>query len=365
MTDAAVLRGLRRRALLAAFGPMLPLGRIFGRLGFVQADPIRAPARAQDLILRHRVTDYRAGDLERHYKRLGLEESYLHAYGFATPAVQALLLPRHDPDFPDGRHVPSGLAAELLAFVTGNGPTHPGTLADRFGREREVNAWGGMSKATTRALHILTHQGLLRVAGRANGVRVYEAAPPPEGGLSPEARVEGLTLLMARILAPISEQSLRATMAPIIRRALGPATRPAPIPALLQSGALLAEEAEGIRYVWPSDLPLAARAAQTVRFLAPFDPLVWDRRRFEHFWGWAYRFEAYTPTERRKMGYYAMPLLWGDAVIGWANCAMTGGKLDVKAGFIAGRPKTPAFKEAFDAEFARMERFLTAREKSQ
>jgi len=44
------------------------------RLGFVQADPIRAPARAQDLTLRHRVKDYRAGDLERRYSELGVEE---------------------------------------------------------------------------------------------------------------------------------------------------------------------------------------------------------------------------------------------------------------------------------------------------
>lgn len=53
-----------------------------------------------------------------------------------------------------------------------------------------------------------------------------------------------------------------------------------------------------------------------VNFLAPFDPLVWDRRRFEHLWGWSYRFEAYTPPAKRVRGYYAMPLLWGERVIG-------------------------------------------------
>ena len=57
----------------------------------------------------------------------------------------------------------------------------------------------------------------------------------------------------------------------------------------------------------------------TVRFLTPFDPVVWDRDRFELLWGWQYRFEAYTPAPKRKLGYYAMPLLWRDRVIGWAN----------------------------------------------
>ncbi len=139
---------------------------------------------------------------------MGLEESYLHAYGFATPSVQALLLPRHDPAYPDGRHVPSGMAAEVLAFVAENGPTHPASLAERFGREREVNGWGGMSKATTRALQVLLHHGLLRVAGRTHGVRIYEAMTVAPSIASPEERVERLTLLVARILAPVSMQKL-------------------------------------------------------------------------------------------------------------------------------------------------------------
>ena len=56
-----------------------------------------------------------------------------------------------------------------------------------------------------------------------------------------------------------------------------------------------------------------------MRLLAPFDPVVWDRRRFELLWGWTYRFEAYTPAPKRTLGYYALPLLWRDAVVGWAN----------------------------------------------
>ncbi len=60
------------------------LRRAITRLGFVQADPIRAPARAQDLILRPRVTNYRAGDLERRYEALGIEEDFFVNYGFVT-----------------------------------------------------------------------------------------------------------------------------------------------------------------------------------------------------------------------------------------------------------------------------------------
>src|ERR1051325_7942534 len=67
------------------------------RLGFVQADPIRSPARAQDLILRHRVKGYRAGDLERRYASLDIEEDFLYAYGFMHRSLWRLLHPRRTP----------------------------------------------------------------------------------------------------------------------------------------------------------------------------------------------------------------------------------------------------------------------------
>ena len=66
-----------------------------GRLGFVQADPIRAPARAQDLILMQRVQTYRAGELERRYADLDIEEDMLPNYGFVTHEVHRLLHPRN------------------------------------------------------------------------------------------------------------------------------------------------------------------------------------------------------------------------------------------------------------------------------
>ena len=83
--------------------------------------------------------------------------------------------------------------------------------------------------------------------------------------------------------------------------------------------------------------------------LAPFDPLVWDRRRFELFWGWRYRFEAYTPAAKRTLGYYALPLLWRDRVIGWANVTSSRGHHRRAgparhAGWIAARHAGPTFR---------------------
>ncbi len=181
MTSTALDR-LRAQARQATLFAPTTLAAAVGRLGFVQADPIQAPARAQDLILRHRVRGYRAGDLDGSYRRLRLEEDFLYAYGFMPGETRRLLHPRLDPKGEAGRHAPTGLAADVLAFVRDHGPTHPRDLEARFGRERAVNGWGGFSKATTRALDSLRHYGLLRVARRRDGIRIYEAAPPPACG---------------------------------------------------------------------------------------------------------------------------------------------------------------------------------------
>jgi uncharacterized protein len=116
--------------------------------------------------------------------------------------------------------------------------------------------------------------------------------------------------------------------------------------------------------LWRADHILTNRPNETVRFLSPFDPLVWDRRRFESFWGWQYRFEAYVPAPKRKLGYYAMPLLWRDDVIGWVNASNPAGELTVEPGFKKAKPSERAFRVEFDAEVARLRTFLKKRNTS-
>src|SRR6266536_6510458 len=123
------LDDLRRFAVAHSLFPPTTLKRALDRLGFVQADPIRAPARAQDLTLRHRVKDYRAGDLERRYVELGLEEDVFLNYGFLTRRVQALMHPRSECGVPADSPTPWPAARRrkarlLLEFVRERGAVH-------------------------------------------------------------------------------------------------------------------------------------------------------------------------------------------------------------------------------------------------
>src|SRR4051794_12624754 len=114
------LNALRRYAVTRTLFKPTTLPGAIRCLGFVQADPIRAPARAQDLTLRHRVTDYGAGDLERRFVRLPIEEDCLVNYGFLPREHLALMHPREVLRAWDTET--RRRAADVLAFVLENGP---------------------------------------------------------------------------------------------------------------------------------------------------------------------------------------------------------------------------------------------------
>ncbi len=351
MPGRASIAELRAHAVASSLVAPSTLAGAVERLGFVQADPIRAPARAQDMILRQRVSGYRAGDLERRYPELDLDEAYLYAYGFMPQRVAALLHPRRAARL-------GALERRILALLKAEGALHPRDLDARVGRGRVVNAWGGYSTATKAALENLHDGGRTRVARRENGIRVYEIARERAAERPARERFTELVRLLVDIHEPVSERLLFALTAPF-RRWRG-VDHHATVRALVDGEVLVRTEVDGVAYLRIAGAPCALDDAPSVRLLAPFDPVVWDRARFEHFWGWPYRFEAYVPPAKRVRGYYSLPLLWGDRVIGWANARVVGGALDVDVGFAAARPRGRDFRRELDAEIERLDAFLGA-----
>jgi uncharacterized protein YcaQ len=374
---------------------------------FVQADPIRAPARAQDLILRQRVQDYRAGDLERRYATLDIEEDVFVNYGFVTTSLRALMGVREIAEVEEQKNGSGkkGITELVLDFVRERGAVHPREVDEHFAHGTVKNYWGGSSNATTQLLENMHYRGLLRVARRENGIRIYQK-PDRKGGLprrkpqalpygrasvKPEslidpadlrARVDALVDVVVNIYAPLPGPSLSYYVRRL--RYAAPQWQSELTGALQRARERLSHASvDGVDWYWQdksqvltsqvsrptAQLPFKASAytlqpqvspqsPDTVRLLAPFDPLVHDRARFELLWGWAYRFEAYTPVSKRRLGYYALPLLWRDRVIGWANLSLKDGELRSEFGYAGSQPRDRSFKRELAAELNRMRFFL-------
>ncbi|MBI5272118.1 MAG: YcaQ family DNA glycosylase [Burkholderiales bacterium] len=364
MPRPLTLDDLRRHAVARSLFTPTTLPRAIERLGFVQADPIRAPARAQDLTLRHRVKGYLAGDLERRYPRLDVEEDFFVNYGFLPRPLAGLMHPRTARTaWPPERW---RQAEEVLAFVRERGCVHPREVDAAFAHGKTRNWFGGSSNASTQLLDGMHYRGLLRVARREGGTRCYaprEATPPVDDPAEVAARLDALVDLLVAKYAPLPAASLGQLTAML--RGGAPQWEAGRAAALARAKARLPHaRVDGVDWYWPEGEDPGSRrhrVPERVHLLAPFDPVVWDRRRFELFWGWAYRFEAYTPAPRRQLGYYALPLLWRHEVIGWANATLQGGQLTLATGYVAGRaPRDAAFRQALDEERGRLGEFLGA-----
>jgi uncharacterized protein YcaQ len=352
---------LRAHAVARSLRPAATIADAMARMRFLQLDPIRAPARAADLILRQRVEGYRAGDLEREYPKLGLVEDYLHVYGVLTPDARALLHPRSAAlRFRVEREHPR-LASRVLAHVARQGETHPRDLAV-LGRHTTVNGWGSDSAATTRVLEALHFRGKLHVARRANGIKVYTlASGRAEASRSPAERAREILRLLLDLYAPLPEASFREMARMVTESSLSPALRARALAAFAAGADVARLDLDGAPWLMPAGEALEALGDDRVRFLAPFDPVVWDRRRFERFWGWQYRLEAYTPPPRRKFGYYALPMLWREDAIGWVNAQARDGVLLVEPGYVRGAPRAASFRRELAQECERLRAFVGAR----
>ena len=344
------LDDLRRYAVARTLFKPTTLMRAIDRLGFVQADPLRAPARAQDLTLRHRVAAYQAGDLQRRYPTLALEEDFFVNYGFLPRATQALLHPRQARlQWPPARQAQ---AEQLRAHVAAQGVVHPRDVAAAFDHGTVATWFGGNARASTELL-----DGM-----REGGTRLYALPSSADAPVLPLAqRLDALVQLIVNLYAPLPQASFQQLVGYLGMG--GPAWKAACREAGKRVWAQLGHAVvDGVHWGWPVDEQPGSkrwRLDDRVRLLAPFDPVVWDRRRFELLWGWRYRFEAYTPAAKRQLGYYAMPLLWRGQVIGWGNLAVADGQLQAQLQYVAGKaPAEAAYAPALTVELDALCRFL-------
>ena len=255
-------------------------------LGFLQMDPISTVAPPQYLVLWSRLGSYDRAELD----RLLWEEKKLFEWRAFIwpiedlPLIRARMRERwsnlkRDQWAKEFLVEQAGLRRYVLRELERRGPLPSRELEHRAARAEERTVWWGTRAQLTWMLELLHRRGRIAVAGRANGQRLWDLAERwyPE--------TETVPLREARCL--LQEKRFRA---------LG---------VKLEQGRLIAHPEI-------QDGPVGNR----VTFLSPFDRLVHDRDRAETLWDFFYRLEMYVPKAKREYGYYVLPILRGDRLIG-------------------------------------------------
>ncbi len=328
--------------------------RVFDRLGSIQFDPLEVAGRNHDLVLLARVAGYRREMTDALlYERRALFEAYNKSLNLLPIAE----LPWHRVTWDRARQQHQGgafdehgpLVEELLERIRTDGP-----LSSTDIEPRAAIDWYWRPTNQVRAiLEALAEAGILGLARRDGNRRVYDLAerlfPADVLAHRPALRDQFRHKLLSRyrahgLLAATGSAELWLGTSP--RSALGmedgvplqTAGRRALHAELVESGELVAVEVEGLkapRYVVAGDLPLLGQAEREVSaeaaaggpaapggsgpgavFLAPLDPLVWDRDLLRRLFGFDYLWEVYVPQAKRRWGYYVLPVLYGDRLVG-------------------------------------------------
>ena len=253
------------------------------RLGFLQLDPISSVAPAQHLVLWSRLGPFETEELDRllwEERKLVEWDAFLYPIE-DLPILKAFMRRR---DRPLDRRIIDWLKEHaayrryVLKELRDRGPLLSREIEDAPSHRREEHRWWGQRKMGL-MLECLSARGEVAVVGRNGKQRVWDLAERwyPE--------TDTLPLPKARKL--YEERRFRA------------------VGVRLERGRLVAHPNV-------EDGPVPKRTT----FLSPFDRLVHDRDRAEALWGFRYRLEMYVPAAKREYGYYVLPILHGDRIVG-------------------------------------------------
>jgi uncharacterized protein YcaQ len=313
---------------------------IVDRFGSLQFDPLEVAGRNHDLVLQARIADYRrelTDELlygrrllfEAHNKALNLLPTrelpyYRIAWDRGADGWAGRLITEQAP-----------LAQKLLAAITAEGPK---CSAD-FEREGSIAWYWGPTTAVRAVLEAFTECGRLGLARRDGNRRYYDLVERLFPADLLATRIPEREQRRHKLLSRYRAHGLLGTSGSgELWVGIGPAALRAELRAeLVDRGELVTatvEDLKGERFVVADELPVLAQAEREIAaeaagavsrpgdgapgasFLAPLDPIMWDREALEPLYGFEYRWEVYTPAAKRRWGYYVLPILFGDRLVG-------------------------------------------------
>ncbi len=286
--------------------------------GALQLDPTSAVARSELLVLWSRLGRYPVRELD----RLLWEERALFTWrAFLYPvedwplvAAAGSLFPRDDRT---AAWLRDNAAFEryVLATLRRNGPTPQSELEDRSVRQWESTGWTH-GKNVSQLLEFLWTQGKVLVAARRGQERVWDLAErvvPPAPPLAREDAALAHLERRFRQLGPMTASGYKRV--PVL---WGLPLADA-FARLVRDQVLVACAIDGVRGTWyvHRDLIEPTRSFRgRTTLLSPFDPLVYDRTRARELWSFRYRLEIYVPAAKREFGYFVLPILHRDKLVG-------------------------------------------------
>jgi uncharacterized protein YcaQ len=302
-----------RAQLLDGKRPTDLLGAV-RRLTLLQLDPVSAIAPSADLVAWSRLgSSYAPADLDAALETRALVELLALIRPAEDLALYRADMARWDQG---GRKELTGWRLayrewvrandasrqDILARLEASGPLPSREIPDTCQVPWQSTGWTN-NRSVTRLLDLMTVRGEVAVAGRRGADRLWDLA---------ERVYRDDPVIPAEEAIPIrDERRLRALG---IARALGPQTSIEPGTVGEAGETAVVEGVKGTWQVDPAQLgqPFAGRGA----LLSPFDRLIHDRKRTQDLFGFDYQLEMYKPVARRRWGYYALPVLYGDRLVG-------------------------------------------------
>ena len=303
------------------------------RLGLLQFDPLEVPgARNHDLVLHARVAGYQREWCE--HWLYGPDRRLIELYNKSLNLVPMHELPhyritwqRAGPDIDNGiLKEQADVAQAILRRLKADGPLSTAAFSEH---SHAVDWWWAPTRASRAVMEALFVSGRIGISRREGNRRHYdliERLVPAEQLKLKESEEDAMTHRLLSRFRATGMTTPTGTQSEVMYSAGSAVERVRRTARLVQDGALLPIGVEGLkgpRYIIADEWAMLDATAEpeslpppSVSFLAPLDPLVWDRRMLRELWGFDYLWEVYVPEAKRRWGYYVLPMLFGDRFVG-------------------------------------------------